>query len=128
MSDLVPVQQALELGTEEMVRDALEGVKCVSIRPSHRNYAEGGVLVLYYQGTVESPDGFVAWADATSVRHCTIGEIPDEDWRDDGFDSLDDLLAGLNVFYGGTLTLESPATVLRWDNLRGPHVEAYRNP
>ncbi len=127
MSDLVPVQQALELGTEEMVRDALEGVKCISIRPSHRDYAEGGVLVLYYRGTMESPDGFAAWADITSVRHCTIGEVTEQEWSDDGFDSLEDLLDELNVYYKGALTLESPATVLRWDNLRGPQVEFYRS-
>ncbi len=125
MTDLIPVQQALELGTEKMAEDAFEGVKCVSIRPGHRDYTEGGVLVLYYWGTVDDPTSATIRASITSVRHCTIGDVPEQDWRDDGFTSPDDLLAGLNVFYDGKLTFESPATVIRWDGLHGPHVEAY---
>lgn len=115
MSDLKPVPQALALGTFQMCRDALDSVKQISVRTGHRDFTPGGTLVLYNE-----QHGMAATATITMVRHCALGDITEQEWRDDGFESQDELMSTLRGFYGDSITLESDATVVRWNDIKHP--------
>lgn len=121
MSDLKPVPSALALGTERMCRDASIGVKQISVRTGHRDFIEGNVLILYNE-----EHGYVASATISSVRHCTLSEVTEEECRNDGFVDQNALLSGLREFYGDSITLDSDVTVLRWRDVKGPQADKYR--
>jgi hypothetical protein len=56
--------------------------------------------------------------------------VTEEEYRADGFTSREDLLSGMKKYYPN-LTLESPITVIRWENARGwwvDHKEQYGVP
>lgn len=120
MSKPVPVLEALELGTEQMCIDAINGFKQVSVRTNFRDYTDGNKLVLYNEQV-----GFVATATISSVRYCQLREVTEQECKDDGFESLEELLAVLQGFYGDSITLDSSVTVLRWRDIKGPMVDAY---
>ncbi len=134
MGELKPVPQALALGTLDMVRDVFEGHKKISVRTGHRNFTPGGLLILHYE-TPSDEDGKLppvenshsVWCMATigPVRHTTLRDVTEGEWRADGFDSADALLAGLQQFYGDSITWDSDVTVVTWDDVRGEQVKWY---
>lgn len=111
---------ALLLATDdEMWGNALTGRKAITIREGHRDYRVGAPVML-----CNTELCFCVEADVVSVRHCTLGEVTDEELQADGFRDRDDLLAGMRQYYP-QLTFESPVTVIRWDGVRGALKDAF---
>lgn len=112
-----PALQALLIAPDhEMRKSILWGSQSLSIREGHRDYHCGPVMLCCH---------IVPWAvmaDITSVRHCQLGQVTKEEYKDAGFHSQKDLLLGLQKFYPH-LTMDSPVTVVRWEKLRGYLVE-----
>lgn len=117
-----PMYALLIAPDHEMRRSILYGGKTITIREGHRDYRPGPVMLCCH---------LVPWAvmaDITNVRHCTLREVTEEEYQDDGFHTQDDLLKGLQRFYPN-MTLDSPVTVIRWQNARGflvDHSTEYR--
>lgn len=105
--------QALLIAPDHQMRtNIIYGRKTVTIREGHRDYHPGPVMICCH---------LVPWAvmaDVISVRHCTLLEVTDEEYKADGFHSQDDLLAGMKRFYPD-MTMDSPVSVIRWENARG---------
>lgn len=114
--------QALLIAPDHGARVAiLYGDKLITIREGWRDYRPGPVMLCCH---------VVPWAvlaEITSVRHCILREVTEEEWKNDGFFSQDGLLRGLQRFYSH-MTLDSPVTVIRWQNAQGflvEHVSEY---
>lgn len=116
MSVLIGTPRALRLGTEQMCEDALTGTKTISIRTGLRDFPEGELLVLYNEDY-----GFAATATIDTVRYCSLQEVREQEWLDDGFDSWQDLYSGLLEFYPN-ITPNSDVTILRWVDVKHPRV------
>ncbi|HTK60316.1 MAG TPA: ASCH domain-containing protein [Candidatus Baltobacteraceae bacterium] len=111
---------ALLIAPDEGMRYDIEtGQKTITIREGHRDYRAGQAVMLSCH--------LVPWAvqaDITDVKHCVLREVTEDEWRDDGFVSQDDLLTQMHRFYPA-LTLDSAVTVIRWTNARGALVERH---
>ena len=110
---------ALLIAPDDGMRHRIEtGTKTITIREGHRDYRPGLVMLCCH---------LVAWAvqaDINDVRHCTLREVTEEEWEDDGFVSQEDLLTQMRRFYKD-LTLDSDVTVIRWTKARGELVERH---
>ena len=98
--------------------DVETGLKTITIREGHRDYRPGLVMLCCHL------EPWAVQAEITGVRHCTLREVTEDEWRDDGFVSQVDLLAQMHRFYP-KLTLDSEVTVIRWANARGALVERH---
>ena len=98
---------------QTMWEDAATGRKKITIREGHRDYIPGEKVML----CCEIRSDAMA-ADITSVRHCTVGEVTPEEYHADKYASPEHMLSDLGQYYPN-LTMDSPVTVIRWDNVRG---------
>lgn len=108
-----PLQALLVAPDYLMRKNILSGKKKISIREGHRDYQVGKPVMLCCHIVP-----WVVMADVISVRHCTLGEVTEEEYRDDGFETQEELLVGLQQFYPD-MTPDSPVTVICWENVRG---------
>ncbi|MBU6414781.1 ASCH domain-containing protein [Patescibacteria group bacterium] len=107
-----PMYALLIAPDHRMRTNVVYGGKTITIREGHRGYQPSLVMLCCH---------LVPWAvmaDITNVRHCTLREVTQEEYEDDGFHSQEDLLQGMQRFYPN-LTLDSPVTVIRWEKVRG---------
>lgn len=104
---------ALKISFDPKQRIAiLRDEKKITIREGHRDYRPGPVALFCH---------IVPWAvmaEITEVRHTLLKDVTREEWKDDGFESRQELLRGLQRYYS-KIGWESPVTVIRWDNLEG---------
>jgi hypothetical protein len=108
-----PLYALLIAPDEGMRRAIITGDKAITIREGHRDYRAGRPVMLCCQ--------LVPWAvmaDIAAVRHTTVENVTREELAADGFADWEDMLAGLRRFYP-SLTMASPVTVIRWENVRG---------
>ncbi len=98
-------------------RAIMLGEQTCSIREGHREYrAESPVLL----GCPEAP--WAVMADITEVRHCTLGEVQEDERTRAGFDGQENMVRGLLAYYP-QITISSDVTVVSWKNVRGKLVE-----
>ncbi len=100
--------RAILIAGEEMKADVLEGKKKITIREGRRDYSNGPVLIGCH---------VLNWAtmrEITSVTYATLKNVPEEDYRDDGFDSKADMLMALSKFYPN-VNWDSLVTIIRWE-------------
>lgn len=111
--------QALLIASDEKMRDAVcAKIKKISIREGHRDYRVGPVMLCCH---------LVPWAvmaDITYVRHCTLREVTKSEYVADGFENKVEMLKGMKKFYP-KLNLDSPVTVIYWENARGYLVDNF---
>lgn len=111
---LKPPLYALLIAPDRKMRsDIIQKVKKITIREGHRDYKAGHPVMLCCP-----IEPWAVMADIVSVRHTWLAEVSEDEWRDDGFKSREDLLIGLKKYYPD-LNLNSPITVIRWENVRG---------
>lgn len=109
--------QALLVAPDQRMRTAiLERIKKISIREGRRDYRSGPVMLCCHL------EPWAVMADIVNVRHCTLREVTKEEYKADGFENKVELLNGLKKFYPN-MNLDSPVTVIRWDNARGKLVD-----
>ena len=114
-----PLQALLIAPDEEMREKILRGEKQITIREGHRDYRLGNCLLA-------CPDEpWCVEVNVTNVRHCLIGKISKEEYRADGYESQGRMLRDLRRFYPN-IELQTPATVIQWENVRGKLVENYK--
>ena len=105
--------QALLIAPDQKMRTAiLEKIKKITIREGHRDYHPGPVMLCCH---------LVSWAvmaDIVEVKHCTLIDVTIEEYRADGFENKAELASGMKKFYPN-MNLDSPVTVIRWENVRG---------
>lgn len=100
--------QAILIAGYKMREDILYYRKNITVRDGHRDYTKGLVIL-------GCP--LLNWCvrrDITSVRHTTLGEVTEEEYKDDGFESLHDLKTTIQKHYP-KIGLDSPVTVIRWE-------------
>lgn len=100
--------RAILIAGKEMKADVLEGKKKITIREGRRDYSNGPVLIGCH---------VLNWAtmrEITNVRYATLKNVPEEDYRDDGFDSKADMLMALSKFYPN-VNWDSLVTIIRWE-------------
>lgn len=100
--------QAILIAGEEMKQDVLDGKKKITIREGRRDYSDGPVLIGCHE---------LNWAtmrEISNVRYASLKDVPEEDYRDDGFDSKADMLMALSKFYPD-INWDSPVTIIRWE-------------
>jgi len=112
---------ALLVSPESRIREGiLEGTITASVREGHRDYRRGDILVLFCPWVVWS-----VLADIVEVRHVKLADLRPEECHAAGYPSLGRLFEGLRIVYPN-ITLSSPVTVIRWENVRGTLVDAHR--
>jgi hypothetical protein len=95
----------------------ISGQKKITIRNGERDYRVGDTLALGCH--------LLNWcvlADITEVRYCPLEEITEEEARDDGFSSPEEMLEGMRNYYPD-INYQSRVTVVRWNNLRGKLID-----
>ena len=78
--------QAILIAGKEAKYNVENNIKKITISEGHRDYTEGPVLL----GCDK-----LNWAtmrNITEVRHCTLVEITEEEYTDDGFDFKSEML------------------------------------
>ena len=105
--------QAILIAPDPAVRlNIMLGKKKITIREGHRDYTTGPVMICCH---------LVPWAimaTITNVRLTTVTEVTDEELWADGYDNHKGMLRDLKKYYPN-ITMESPVTVISWDNLEG---------
>lgn len=110
---LKPALQALLIAPDAIMRDnIITGRKRISIREGHRDYRPGPMMICCHL------EPWAVQVDVTEVFHRKLDEVSFIEWEADGFTSQRDLLDGLRQYYP-TIDLDSPITVIYWDNARG---------
>ncbi|MFC1702932.1 ASCH domain-containing protein [Patescibacteria group bacterium] len=110
---------ALLLAPDDNERRAVEsGQKTITIRKGHRDYRVGYAVMICCH-----IEPWCVMADISSVVHCTLEEVTEEELRDDGFTDHADMIAQLGRFYPD-ISLTSQVTVIRWVDVRGKLVDA----
>lgn len=105
---------ALLIAPNHRVRTSiLYGGRSITIREGHPDYKAGTTVMICCH-----IEPWVVMADITSVRHTTIAKVTKEEYEADDFFSRKDLLKGLQKYYPD-ITIDSPVTVIRWENVRG---------
>ena len=91
--------------------NASSGDKKITIREGHRDYTEGSILI--------GCDilNWACMANITSVKHCLLHEVTDNELKDDGFYDLEDAAKGLSEYYPN-INIYSPVTVIRWELIK----------
>ncbi|MAG38125.1 hypothetical protein CMI45_01940 [Candidatus Pacearchaeota archaeon] len=67
---------------------------------------------------------FIVAAKITDVRHCLAKEVTEQEYKDDGFDSQEEMIKGMKAYYHH-FGLENKVTVLRWNNVHGAMADDY---
>lgn len=107
-----PLYAILIAPIEEMRTRVLNGTKKITIREGHREYKPGKVMLCCHL------EPWAVMADIVSVRHTTLREVTEEEYAADGFVSPGHMWEGMRRFYKD-MTMDSPVTVIRWDNVEG---------
>ena len=102
------VLQGLLIAGTEMMEDVRSGKKRISIREGHRDYNEGGEILIGCH-----INDWAELATITSVRYTTINGLTNEELHDDGFDSKEHAIEVLSKWYEG-INSDSEVTVIRW--------------
>ena len=109
-----PALQAIliESNNHQMKINVMTGYKSISFREGHRDYHIGPVILC------DELESWVVKANIYEVQHKILSQLTQEEWEADGFTSLEDTLNGLRVYYND-ITMDSPVTVVRWNNVSG---------
>lgn len=107
-----PLYAILIAPIKEMRARVLDGRKKITIREGHRDYKRGKVMLCCHL------EPWAVSAEITGVRHTTLREVTEAEYEADDFMSCEDMLAGMRRFYPN-MTLDSPVTVIWWDNVEG---------
>jgi len=100
--------QAILIAGEEMKEQVLNGTKNITIREGYRNYDFDNVLIGCH---------LLNWATMkkiTKLRFIALKDATKEEYQEDGFETQEDLLKGLQKFYPN-ITLDSDVTVVKWE-------------
>lgn len=114
-----PLQALLIAPDETMRANILTGLKRITIREGHRDYREGPTMVCCHL------EPWAVQVYITKVSHRTLAEVSEAEWEADGFRSQENMLDEMRQYYP-TMTLDSPVTVIRWENAQGKLVDAVR--
>lgn len=110
--------QALLIAPGLTERTAIEnGGRQVTIREGERDYTLGPVMLCCHI------EPWAVMADITQVYSRPLNEVIRTDILDDGYKDYRDALEQLQHFYPN-LTLSSPVTVVRWENVKGKLTES----
>ena len=112
-----PLVALLIADDREMRQAIIEGRKQITIREGYRRYDPGMTVMLCCH-----LEPWAVQADITNVRHCLLSEVTQAEWEADGFQSRDEMLAGMQSFYP-TMTWDSAVTLISWKNVRGKLVD-----
>ena len=105
--------QALLISPDPVQRIVcMTGEKAITIREGHRDYKNGPVMICCHI------DPWCVMAEIKSVRQTIASEVTEEEYTDDGFESREEMLRGLQSYYP-EMTMESSVTVIRWKNVTG---------
>ena len=111
--------QAILMSTsDEQWNDILDKTKEITIREGLREYAPGFCILTNID--VNRSVG----VDITSVRHCKLKEVTNQEYLEDNFRSRDDLYEGMREYYP-SMTPDSDVTIIRWNGVRGKLFEDY---
>jgi len=94
--------------------------KKITIRAGYRDYQEGPIILCCHL------EPWAVFATIIKVRRCLLKNVTEAEYRADGFATQREMLAGLRKYYP-KMTLNSPVTVIYWDNVQGKLVDSYRN-
>lgn len=111
-----PLYAILIAPVKKTREDIISGRKTITIREGHRDYKPGTAMLCCHV------DPWAVMVDVTSVSHCLLTDVSEKDYQADGFNSKEELLAGLQAYYSG-LDWESPVTIIKWENARGKLVK-----
>ncbi len=119
MSELLKPFAALLISPEVPMRQAiLAGDKTITLRLGHRDYQAGDKLMLCCH-----LDSWAVMTTVVSVRHTSLAEVGQLDWEADGFDSHQEMVEGLECYYGPMIPQQN-ITIIRWGALEGLLTEA----
>lgn len=106
----------LLIAGQEAKEAVVRGWKTITIREGHRDYQVGDRLALFCPWL-----NWSVFAEVTYVWQGLIREVPEQDLRDDGYETHLAMLEDLKSFGGAyaTMTLDSPVTVIRWGDVQG---------
>lgn len=109
-----PIQALFLAADPKEWKSTLRGVKRISLREGHRDYKSGTLVIC-------CPELSLAiLVNVIEVKHTTLGEITEEEYKADGFKDKEDLILGMRKFPGyENLSWQSEMTVIRWENARG---------
>jgi hypothetical protein len=106
---LAPPLQCLLIAQDWGMRiGVLDGGKSISIRTGYRDYRLGPMMI------ADHKEPFAVMVNVTSVRHCKLMDVTEEEMEADGFGSHDHMVRRLRRFYPD-IRLDSPVTVIQWD-------------
>ena len=112
--------QAIFISTRDSERqEILEGKKNLTIREGFRNYVNGHCILCCHRNP------WAVLCDITSVKHVCLIELTLEECRAEGFEDCNAAMEGLGKFYPN-LVMDSPMTVIRWNNLQGKIVDEFK--
>jgi hypothetical protein len=114
-----PLYALLVAPDKEMRRKILAGEITVSIRAGRRDYRPGPAMLCCHK------EPWAVAVDITEVRHCTLWGVAFEECRANGCESGGEMLDDLRRYYP-KISLDSPVTVIRWQNARGALVDKER--
>jgi len=109
-----PALQAILIASNnhQMKINVMTGYKSITFREGHRDYHVGPVMLC------DELESWVVKANIYDVQHKILSQLTQEEWEADGFSSLEDTLGGLWVYYKD-ITMDSPVTVVKWNNISG---------
>ena len=114
MSELLRPFAALLISPDPDDRQAiLAGDKAITIRAGHRDYQAGDKVMLCCH-----VDPWAVLTTVVSVRHTSLAEVGPLEWEADGFDSHEDMVEGLERYYGPMFPQQN-VTVIRWGDIEG---------
>ena len=116
-----PLVALLIAPDEEMWMAVISGAKKITIREGHRSYVSGRPVMICCHLC-----SYVVMADIVSVHHCLLRNVTKKEYEADGFKSRSELLAGLRKFYPD-LKMNSPITIIGWDNVRGKLIDDHKD-
>ncbi|HXV26784.1 MAG TPA: ASCH domain-containing protein [Candidatus Paceibacterota bacterium] len=111
----------LLIAPETGMRDAIHhGEKTISIREGWRDYRPGAQILIACH---LAP--WAVMATVSEVRHTTFRGLTPKELADDGATTAEAFLEDIRRFGARyeKLTLDSPATVIRWTDVRGYWVD-----
>ena len=107
--------QALEIADNpEILLSIMLKKKQISVREGLRDYVPGKLIIYTFKDSCISIQ-----VDITNVRHTTLAEITPEEMLADGYNSTEEMLNDLKSHYYPDITLDSPMTVISWNNIQG---------
>lgn len=109
-----PALQAILIASNnhQMKINVMTGYKSISFREGHRDYHVGPLILC------DELEPWVVKANIYEVQHKIMSQLTQEEWESDGFTSQESMLNGMRFYYPD-ITMESPVTVVRWNNVSG---------